>query len=214
MRRGLLPLAAALLLLPGCHQFWGSSSSSSSGSTTVYGPTDDASAAEATVRASIPAVEAYYADHGSYAGMTPEGLRTEYDRSIGDIVVVAAQKTAYCVESTVGTATASYRGPAGPLAPVGCDEAPPPQSAEPPPPPSYDAETNVRAAIPAIEAYYADNGSYRGATAARLRATYDMGLPDVKIVVARKNTYCVESSVGGEIYSKRGPQADIVAGGC
>jgi hypothetical protein len=211
MRRGLLPLAAALLLLPGCHQFWGESSSS--GSTTAYGPTDDASAAEAAVRASIPAVEAYSADHGSYKGMTVEVLRS-YDNSIGSIEVVLAQKTAYCVESTVGGTTASYRGPAGPLAPVGCDEAPPPQSVEPPPPPSYDAEMNVRAAIPAIEAYYADNGTYRGATAARLRATYDMGLPDVKIVVARKNTYCVESSAGGEIYSKRGPQADIVPGGC
>jgi hypothetical protein len=211
MRRALLPLAAALLLLPGCHQFWGDSSSS--GSATVYGPTDDASAAEANVRASIPAVEAYNADHAAYTGMTVEILRS-YDSSIGDIEVVIAQDTAYCVESTVGSATASYRGPAGPLAPVGCDEAPPPQSAEPPPPPSYDAETNVRAAIPAIEAYYADNGTYRGATAARLRTTYDLGLPDVKIALARKNTYCVESSAGGEIYSKRGPQADILPGGC
>jgi hypothetical protein len=213
MRRGFLPLAAALLLLPGCHQFWGSSSSSSSGSTTVYGPTDDASAAEATVRASIPAAEAYNTDHGAYTGMTVEILRS-YDSSIGDIEVVIAQDTAYCIESRVGSATASYRGPAGPLAPVGCDEAPPPQSAESPPPPSYDAETNVRAAIPAIEAYYADNGTYRGATAARLRATYDLGLPDVKIALARKNTYCVESSAGGEIYSKHGPQADILPGGC
>src|SRR5581483_12033935 len=64
----------------------------------------------------------------------------------------------------------------------------------------------VRAAIPALEAWYADHNSYAGASADLLRRTYDAGVPDVEIVVAGDTTYCVQS-VGDPIYHKAGPAA-------
>lgn len=207
MRRGLLPLAAAaVLLLTGCHDYWGTTASGSGSAT--YG----SDRAQETVRAALPAAEAYGADHGSYKGMTVEALRS-YDATIGDVRIVVATKAGYCVEGGADGVTYSYRGPMGPLAPVGCDEAPP--QVEPPPPPSYDsAEANVRAAIPAIEAYYADNGTYRGMTVDRLRVTYDYGLPDVKLVRVRGYSYCVESTVAGETWSYHAPGSQAEPGGC
>lgn len=115
MRRALLPLIAALVLLPGCHELWGASP--------TYGQsgTDgSASEAQANVRASIPAIEAYYADNGTYAGMTVEQLRGVYDYGIPDVRIVRATRKTYCVESTVGDETASYHGPARGLAAGGC----------------------------------------------------------------------------------------------
>jgi hypothetical protein len=76
------------------------------------------------------------------------------------------------------------------------------------------AETNVRAVIPAIEAYFADNSTYEGATLEGLRTTYDTELPDVVIVSADAQTYCVESTVGSASYFKDGPGADIFPGTC
>jgi hypothetical protein len=78
----------------------------------------------------------------------------------------------------------------------------------------FDAEGNVRAVIPAIEAYYADNGSYAGVSLARLRTTYDPTLAGVRIVRANARTYCVESTVGSTTASKHGPAADITLSGC
>lgn len=82
--------------------------------------------------------------------------------------------------------------------------------------PSVDgAQANVRSVVPALEAYYADNGTYAGATVQKLQATYDAGLDDdVQIVLARERTYCVESAVGGVAYHKAGPAADITPGSC
>ena len=71
----------------------------------------------------------------------------------------------------------------------------------------------VRAVIPALEAWYADHNSYAGASADLLRRTYDAGVPDVEIVVAGDTTYCVQS-VGDPIYHKAGPAAEILPGPC
>jgi type IV pilus assembly protein PilA len=38
------------------------------------------------------------------------------------------------------------------------------------------SNSNVRAAIPAMEAFYSDKGTYVGATAAVLKASYDSGI--------------------------------------
>jgi hypothetical protein len=75
------------------------------------------------------------------------------------------------------------------------------------------AQANVRGAIPAIEAYYADNNTYSGVTVATLQE-YDYGVKDVRIAMANDQTYCVESTAGGETYSKAGPAADILPGPC
>ena len=47
------------------------------------------------------------------------------------------------------------------------------------------AKANVRAAIPAIEAFYSDNGTYVGATTVKLKASYDAGLSLATIKSAR-----------------------------
>jgi len=121
MRWGLVPLLAALFLLTGCLELWGGASSSQSSATVTYSSAGDASVALANLRASIPAVEAWYADHGTYAGMAVDKLRTQYDYGIAlDLKIVRATKKAYCVESTVAGETWSYVGPARGLAPGRC----------------------------------------------------------------------------------------------
>ncbi|MDQ4030618.1 MAG: prepilin-type N-terminal cleavage/methylation domain-containing protein [Actinomycetota bacterium] len=81
------------------------------------------------------------------------------------------------------------------------------------------AQANVRAAIPAVEAYNADNTltgasrGYAGMTLADLKA-YDSGVKAVTVSLANSTTYCIYSAVGGKNYQKNGPSADIVAGDC
>jgi hypothetical protein len=111
MRRGLLPLVAALLLLPGCHELWGGSHASG-------GVSSDA---EANVRAAIPALEAWYADNGTYAGATLALIQDRYDASVKDVQFVGTlDHETYCVESTVGGETYSKNGPASPISPGAC----------------------------------------------------------------------------------------------
>jgi type IV pilus assembly protein PilA len=76
------------------------------------------------------------------------------------------------------------------------------------------AQANVRASIPAIEAYFADNNSYAGATLAYLQTTYDAGVKNIVIQSATTTTYCIESTVGAETWKKTGPGSDIVTGSC
>ena len=78
---------------------------------------------------------------------------------------------------------------------------------------SAGAEANVRATIPAIEAYHADRGTYRRATLPALQQ-YDAGVANVRIVSATRGSYCVESTVGDATYHKQGPGAEIVSGAC
>jgi hypothetical protein len=82
----------------------------------------DLSTAESDVRATVPALEAYYADWGSYAGADDIGyLRTTYDSQIPDAVSLGtATAESYCIEATVGTATASISGPGGTVEDVPC----------------------------------------------------------------------------------------------
>lgn len=76
------------------------------------------------------------------------------------------------------------------------------------------AEANVRVAIPVIEAYYADTGTYAGMSVEGLEQAYDYGLPEVVFAVANAETYCVESSVGSETYHKAGRTGEILPGAC
>jgi len=69
------------------------------------------SAAQANVRASIPGLEAYSADHNTYAGATSALLQASYDAGIKHINVKTATATTYCVESTVGAASFNKNGP-------------------------------------------------------------------------------------------------------
>jgi hypothetical protein len=206
MRRGLslAPLAASALLLTACHQQWGSSHG---------GGTAEA---ESSVRASIPAVEAWYADHGTYAGMTVGLLQQQYDAGIiGVRLVGPLNDETYCVESTLGSPSYFKAGPGAAIQEGHCGDAVAPPLAPPPANSNQDAEMSVRAAIPAIEAWKADHGTYRGMTAAELRAKYDFGIsPALKVVRATKTSYCVEARVSGEAYSFEGPQGALSPGGC
>jgi type IV pilus assembly protein PilA len=76
------------------------------------------------------------------------------------------------------------------------------------------AQANVRSSIPAVEAYFADNNTYAGATLAYLQTTYDQGVKNIVIQSATATTYCVQSVVGAETFKKAGPGADIVSGTC
>jgi type IV pilus assembly protein PilA len=77
------------------------------------------------------------------------------------------------------------------------------------------AKANVRASIPAVEAYFADSTTgYTGMTLAVLQSSYDQGIKGIEVVSATATSYCVESVVGGKSWKKDGPGADIVSGSC
>ena len=83
------------------------------------------------------------------------------------------------------------------------------------------AKANVRAAIPAVEAFNADNtgtgnsAGYAGMTISLLQA-YDSAIVSTKLHIqtATSVTYCVDSTVGGKTWNKNGPGADIVTDPC
>jgi type IV pilus assembly protein PilA len=76
------------------------------------------------------------------------------------------------------------------------------------------SQANVRAAIPAVEAYFADNNTYAGMTLQYLQTTYDAGVKNVVIFSATGTTYCVHSVVGAETWKKAGPGEAIATGAC
>jgi type IV pilus assembly protein PilA len=76
------------------------------------------------------------------------------------------------------------------------------------------AQANVRASVPAIEAYYADNNTYAGATLSYLQTTYDAGIKNILVQSATSTTYCIQSTVGSETWNKSGPGSDILSGAC
>ena len=80
---------------------------------------------------------------------------------------------------------------------------------------SAAAQANVRSAIPAIEAFFADNDTYAGMTTPVLQASYDSGLSSTLTWGTLSATsYCVQSTVSTKTYIKDGPDADIAAGTC
>ena len=77
------------------------------------------------------------------------------------------------------------------------------------------AEANVRGALPGIEAYNIDHGTYSGASEETLSASYDASIKDIQVTQASLSDYCIESTVNGQTASKNGPNAlNIVAGAC
>jgi hypothetical protein len=219
MRRGFVAAAAALVFLSGCHEYWGSassggSSSSSGTGTATYDPTAADQEAQDNVRAAIPAIEAWYADHGTYKGMTVSALHEQYDASITDSIRLVGPLTeeTYCVESAVDAAAWHKEGPAVIVESGYCADT---TIAPPPPPSTGNAQTDLRSAVPAIEAWRLDHGTYAGMTVAELRTQYDNGIPSgVRIIRAGKKSYCVESAAGGDTWSYTGPRLGFREGGC
>ncbi|HEV3408346.1 MAG TPA: prepilin-type N-terminal cleavage/methylation domain-containing protein [Gaiellaceae bacterium] len=75
------------------------------------------------------------------------------------------------------------------------------------------AKANVRASIPAIEAYYADNGTYATMTVAILKAAYDAGFIGT-LGTVDADSYCVSSTVNGKTFHAEGPGGTVTAGAC
>ena len=69
------------------------------------------SAAAANVRAAVPGMEAYAADHNGYTGVNSAILQASYDAGIKHIRVKSATSTTYCIESTVGPQSFFKPGP-------------------------------------------------------------------------------------------------------
>jgi type IV pilus assembly protein PilA len=80
------------------------------------------------------------------------------------------------------------------------------------------AQANVRAAIPGIEAYAADNTktAYIGAHLTKLQLSYDAGIKNITVKVNAAGTgYCIQNTKPtGVNYHKSGPGGDIIPGTC
>ncbi|MDX6413447.1 MAG: hypothetical protein QOH23_857 [Gaiellaceae bacterium] len=77
------------------------------------------------------------------------------------------------------------------------------------------ARANVRAARPAVEAFFADNSTYTGMTLAKLRASYDAGIKVVLGSTLTASAYCIKSTIGASTAHVTGPSGTItVAGNC
>ena len=79
------------------------------------------------------------------------------------------------------------------------------------------ARANIRAAVPGVEAYFADTGAYTGITLAGLQASYDAGIKNVTFTVPTASTYCIQNvaaTTGGKQFHLNGPGGDITAGVC
>ena len=74
------------------------------------------------------------------------------------------------------------------------------------------AKANVRAALPAVEAFYADNGTYEGMTVEALQAIdQNVNLDGAPVVAAA--TYCIDSTVSGSTWKISGPGVTTAASG-
>src|SRR5213080_2424689 len=76
------------------------------------------SAAQANVRAAVPGMEAFNADHASgYTGVTLTKLQQSYDQGIKNVKIVRANNTSYCIQNTSpNTVTYFKGGPNGTIA--------------------------------------------------------------------------------------------------
>ena len=78
------------------------------------------SAAEENVRAAVPGMEAYAADHNGYTGANSAILQASYDAGIKHIRVKSATATTYCIEATVGPSTYRKAGPSADITQGAC----------------------------------------------------------------------------------------------
>ena len=76
------------------------------------------------------------------------------------------------------------------------------------------AQANVRSAVPAVEAYYADNSTYAtpGFSTAALTAI-DAGIK-ATVVSGAAATYCIKATSGNFTYYKNGPAGTITSTVC
>ena len=60
------------------------------------------------------------------------------------------------------------------------------------------SKSNVRAAVPSIEAWYQDKGNYTNVNIVSLKASYDSGLSSTLTIISKTATgYCIPPPSGG-----------------
>jgi hypothetical protein len=72
------------------------------------------------------------------------------------------------------------------------------------------AQSNLQAAGPAAQAFFAENGTYAGLNL----TAYDASATGITVVSADAASYCVQTSAGTQVFSLRGPGGSVVAGPC
>jgi type IV pilus assembly protein PilA len=71
------------------------------------------------------------------------------------------------------------------------------------------AKADVRAAVPAVEAYNADSTvGYTGMTLSSLQS-YDAGVVGITVNSASATSYCIQAVVGSKTWRKNGPGAPL-----
>ena len=76
--------------------------------------------ARSNIRTAVPAIEAYRADAGTYAGMTVPALQTSYSPGVEGITVVSSGAAGYCVSASASGSTWYKAGPDGPITQTAC----------------------------------------------------------------------------------------------
>lgn len=75
------------------------------------------------------------------------------------------------------------------------------------------AQSNIRTALPAIEAYKTETGSYAGMTLPILQSSYSPGV-QIEVLAADAVGYCVRSTVNGHSWYKNGTTGAITTATC
>jgi prepilin-type N-terminal cleavage/methylation domain-containing protein len=76
------------------------------------------------------------------------------------------------------------------------------------------ARANIRIAIPAVEAYRTDEGTYAGMTLELLQTTYSPGVQGIEILSADGDGYCIRAYAGGSTWYKQSDAGDITTTAC
>jgi prepilin-type N-terminal cleavage/methylation domain-containing protein len=76
------------------------------------------------------------------------------------------------------------------------------------------AQANIRIAVPAIEAYRSDEGTYSGMSVSGLQSSYSAGVQGIEIISADDAGYCIWAVAGGRNWYKDGPDGDVTTTAC
>lgn len=68
---------------------------------------------QADVRSAVPSAEAYYADHGTYHGISSRELRRDYDSALPADVKAGGTRDSYCIQAAGGGLAYHFDGPGG-----------------------------------------------------------------------------------------------------
>ena len=76
------------------------------------------------------------------------------------------------------------------------------------------ARANIRTAVPAIEAFHTDAGTYAGMTLGALQTSYSPGVEGITVVSSGSATYWGSASTNSSTWYKAGPGGPITQTAC